>query len=265
MKTILILTGWTRGLGEGILRAYSDVHGKDLAVIGIARSENRKLADLVRHKTASMHCITGDLSEAGEIEQITTELSKRYHEIARGGADDNNTVGGAEQSILINNAAVIGPIEMLPNIRKPQQFYEDAERTFALNCVAPALLSGCFLKICAAQRNLIINISSGASQGAMDGAGIYSMSKTALNMLSRILVSEQKKQNVKILSLSPGMVETFMQKTLRESKTFPNAEYFREAAKDGTVRDKNEIGKIIAGLSCENFENGQYYHLHQLQ
>jgi len=222
MKMLLILSGWTRGLGEGILRAYSDIHGKNLAVIAIARSENRNLADAIGRRIGSLQVITGSLAEAAEADRIITELETCQGEVLK-------AFGSPEKSILINNAAVIGPIMPLPQVADRGRFYEEAQAAFALNCTAPALLSGWFLDRGAGGTKLIINISSGASQGAMNGAGIYSMTKTALNMLGRILVQEQELRGtaVKILSLSPGMVETYMQESLRASKTLPNAELFR--------------------------------------
>lgn len=266
------MTGWTRGLGEGILRAYTDVYGKDLSVIGIARSGNPALAGAVRKAGCALRCISGNLADADDTDRIIRELERCQAELLEECGSSGTSPGACpEQSILINNAAIIGPIETLPTVENSRRFYDEAQSTFALNCIAPALLSGWFLSHCAgSSRNLIINISSGASQGAMNGAGIYSMTKIALNMLGRILVSEQeepgqsRRSGVKVLSISPGMVETQMQETLRESRKFPNAEYFREAARNGTVRSNVLVGKMIAELDFDRLENGSYHHIQDL-
>ena len=205
MKTLLILTGWTRGLGAGMLRAYADIHGRDLAIIGIARGKSRggdaqALADSIRSRVGWMQTLTANLARAAQVDGLIGELETSLQELAKG-------FGGPERSILLNNAATLGPIETLPGVKNRQSFHEQAAAAFALNCIAPALLSGWFLsRLCAAARhqNLIINISSGASQGPMGGAAAYSMTKAALNVLSQSLVSEQGTASpaVKVLAIS---------------------------------------------------------------
>lgn len=270
MKTLLILTGWTRGLGEGILRAYADMHGKELGVVAVARGENTSLADSVRSKVGWMRTITADLANAAEVDRLVCALEASSREYVE-------ACGVPEKSILFNNAATLGPIETLPGLQDRQSFHEEGLRAFALNCLAPALLGGWFLTRGSEKglvgtslpkrpgQALVVNVSSGASQGPMSGASVYSMTKAALNALSKSLVAEQLESSlpVKVVAISPGMVETSMQETLRAQpgERFPNVEYFREAAKDGTARNHIDVGRILASLDYDSLESGSYYHI----
>ena len=261
MKTLLILTGWTRGLGEGILRGYADIHGKDLSVIGIARSNNEELAAFIRSRIHSLHAITADLADAGETDVAIRELEACHGKI-------REDFGKPEKSILVNNAAILGHLGTLPAVKDRQAFHRDAAAAFSLNCITPALLSGWFLSQASRDgQGCIINISSGASQGPMSGAGIYSMTKAALNILSKSLASEQPggSEQIKVIAFSPGMVETSMQETIREQsqEQFPPVEYFREAARNGTTRSHIETGKFIASLDYDSLENGSYHHIQE--
>ena len=264
MKTILILTGWTRGIGEGILNAYADIHGRNLAVIAIARTSRQELEDSIVRRIGWMRTIKADLGAGSETDKFINKLDACLQQC-------NREFGVVAQSILINNAAILGPIVCLQGVDNWQQFYTQATTAFSLNCVAAAMLSGWFLSQVAVtehQPSYIVNISSGASQGPMSGAGVYSMTKAALNMLGKILLAEQAERSrpVKVIALSPGMIETAMQKTLREqpAEHFPNVAYFREGAKDGTLGNSMEVGRIIASLDYDSLENGSYHHIQEL-
>jgi NAD(P)-dependent dehydrogenase (short-subunit alcohol dehydrogenase family) len=271
-KTILIISGWNRGLGLGILRGFARTRGQNLSVIAIARSEDPEASAELNRKTASFHPVSGDLSSTAHITPLLAELTEHFHSCY-------SALSKSEQEslevILVNNAAALGPIHPIGSIPDTLEWSEHAQKTLVLNCIAPALLSDWLCKTLESldtpslnREGIILNISSGASKGPMSGAGVYSMSKAAVNLLSMTSSADFSagSEKIQVLSISPGMVETDMQKTLRAQNDaqFPNAEYFRSASRNGDVKTATEIGNIIAEMDFTNYEPGSYVHVRDL-
>ena len=81
----------------------------------------------------------------------------------------------------------------------------------------------------------VVTMSSGAAVHAMAGWGGYSISKAALDMLTRVYAAEHP--DTHITSLAPGIVDTAMQEYLCEAvdaKKYPTVNQLRSAR--GTER-----------------------------
>ncbi len=58
----------------------------------------------------------------------------------------------------------------------------------------------------------VILVSSGASVGAYQAWGMYSLAKAGVNSLARTLAAEEKDGNVVFLSIRPGVVDVSLPK-----------------------------------------------------
>lgn len=76
----------------------------------------------------------------------------------------------------------------------------------ALYIVQPAIKH---LRAAATQENpsRVVMVSSGASVGAYQAWGMYSLAKAGINSLARTLAAEEKDKNVLFLSIRPGVVD----------------------------------------------------------
>lgn len=99
----------------------------------------------------------------------------------------------------------------------------------------------------------IIFTSSGAATSAYGGWGAYGSSKAALNHLAKTLSTEEP--NVISIAIRPGVVDTQMQKELRD--THASAMLEKEAAKFYNLHEAGELlkpeqpGTVIARLVLE--------------
>ena len=108
---------------------------------------------------------------------------------------------------LVNNAGIAmgGPVEFLPIPMLQKQF--DVNVFGAIRVAQkflPLLESNCTNN----QDARIINISSMASYGVFPFVSPYCASKRALDMFFNSLLIENKIQNLKIISIKPGVVRT---------------------------------------------------------
>jgi benzil reductase ((S)-benzoin forming) len=236
MNELIIITGYSRGIGREIAEGYARARGETLGLIGISRTAVRELESGLYAGCRWFRSLRADLSDHTRQRSLLEELSDLADQFER-------EHGRPDQVTLINNAAMLGPLVLYSSVWRDDGLINESAHAINANCLAPALLSGWFVDRYGdlqSPHKTILNISSGASKGPMPGAGIYSMSKAALNMISMSLAAEQQQAiwPVKAISLSPGMVETAMQDIIRsqDAEDFPEVEFFRSAATDGKVR-----------------------------
>ena len=99
----------------------------------------------------------------------------------------------------------------------------------------------------------IVLTSSGAAVSAFKGWGLYGASKAAMNHLALTLGVEEP--NVTTVSIDPGVVDTEMQREIRDDHV--NAmdpqfhSFFTTAHKDGQLLKPEQPGYVIARVAIE--------------
>ena len=195
-KTVLI-TGASRGIGAAATRAFADA-GANVALVARSVDAIADIAGEIGEKAIAIPC---DVSRHAEVEAAVAATARTF-----GGLD-----------ILINNAGVIDPIGHLAET-EPDAW----ARTIDIN------LKGVMYGMRAAMPGMIaqghgsiINISSGAAHGPIEGWGAYCSSKAAVYMLTRLADKEARDKGLRIMGLSPGTVATDMQREIKASGLNP--------------------------------------------
>lgn len=139
----------------------------------------------------------------------------RYTEVAQAVDRCHEAFGGLD--ILVNNAGVIEPIAHLAD-SDPEQWGRVADVNYkgvyhGLRAAIPVML--------AQGSGVIVNISSGAATGALEGWSHYCSSKAAALSLTRCADKEYRAHGIRVLGLSPGTVATDMQIAINESGINP--------------------------------------------
>ncbi len=197
MKTVLI-TGGSRGIGLEFVRQYLAGEHRVYA----ASRKPEESSDLKQLKVefgAKLSICSLDVS-AKDSRQILFELLSQE---------------AGKLDILINNAGIASGNEKLrfPFGKLDQ---EDLSRCLLVNSVAPLMMVEKFTPMLEKGTNpIVINISSNSGSIAQKRAGGdtgygYSASKTALNMMTRMLSHELKDLGIIVVSLHPGWVRTTM-------------------------------------------------------
>ncbi len=98
----------------------------------------------------------------------------------------------------------------------------------------------------------IVFVSSGAATSAYTSWGAYGSSKAALNSLARHVAVEEP--DITAVAVSPGRVDTDMQKELREKGTEMakgDYEIFKSDFEEGKLVKPEQSGGVIARLSVD--------------
>ena len=189
MRKVALITGTGAGIGETVAELLLT---EGYFVFGYSRSNS------IKHSHFTFTKI--DLSNLQEVQKLQLP---------------NFDI--ASDLLLVNNAATIGSI--LPLDKKE---ITDIINEYNLNIITPTILCSKFINTYADKKKMIINMGSGAANNAIASWNTYCSSKSALDMLTKV-ISEANHKNLTVFSVHPGVVDTDMQKEIRESdvNSFP--------------------------------------------
>ena len=154
------------------------------------------------------------------------------------------TLENPESIILINNAGQIGDIK--PIGKSSNQSIIDL---FTVNVTAVSILLNAFIS---KYQNIdtkktVLNVSSGAGKKPIEGWATYCASKAAVDLLSLTTFTEQEREKnpVLIYSIAPGVVDTQMQQSIRNSneKDFSSHKHFVDLKANNELTSPNEVAE----------------------
>ena len=189
-----VVTGGSRGIG----RAISERLASDGAFVVIHYGGNETAANetlkSIEQAGGRAFLVPAELGVHENIDTLFNKLEKG--------------LAGRPLDILINNAAVA------PQITLAETTPEEFDRIFAINVRAPFFIIQRALPLMP-DGGRIINISSGVTWFATP-ATVYSMTKGALNVLSRSLANSLGSRNITVNTISPGITDTDMNPSIRD-------------------------------------------------
>ena len=193
-----IVTGASRGLGLAIAEALGRA-GANLLLV--ARS-----AEALAAAAPDAHIFPADLEHDSAPEAILTEACRLWPRL----------------DILINNAAIVGPIGKLW-----ENDWDQWRSTIAVNLLAPVAL--CRLAVpwmAQTGGGAIINLSGGGATKARPHFSAYGTAKAALVRFSETLAEEAAAHHIRVNCVAPGAMNTAMlDAVLRSSPEAAGAEY----------------------------------------
>ncbi|MDF1797214.1 MAG: SDR family NAD(P)-dependent oxidoreductase [Coxiellaceae bacterium] len=216
MKSVIIITGTTRGLGNAIA-SHCLQQGNDVLAI------NRRPSDLAQKHTGQYHEVIADLANIQSIEQATQTIKQFCQQ------------NDCSISHLVNSAGSGGVVGSMTTITSEQYV-----NVMTINVTAPLLLTNGLLSEFKPSTR-VLNLSSRAAEITVPGMGLYCISKHALRCLTEAYQQDDKSRFL-CGHVIPGEVDTDMQAELREQDEgkFPLADFFK----------KNQENLIPAAVSA---------------
>ena len=191
-----IVTGASRGIGAAAARELAS-HG--VAVLLAARSagEIETVAEDIRGAGGRAEAVACDVSQYGDVAATVARCREAFGRL----------------DILVNNAGVIEPISRLGD-SDPEQWGHAADINYkgvyhGLRAAIPVME--------AQGAGVIVNLSSGAATGALEGWSHYCSAKAAALSLTRCAHVEYGDKGIRVIGLSPGTVATEMQVLIKAS------------------------------------------------
>ena len=209
-----LVTGGNRGIGLATVRALAqagaEVHFTARSAANLAAAQ-RDLAGIPA---------TGHLANMADRIAMTTVLEQGF-------------------DILVNNAAVIGPIGRILDVS-----VEDWAANIDINLISAFhATQRAVAGMVAKSGGTIVNVSSGAAHRPQEGWSAYCAGKAGLAMLTRSVHMEYADQGIRIFGFAPGVVDTDMQGAIRASGINPVSKLPRES-----LAPADEPARAIAWL-----------------
>lgn len=204
---VSVITGAGGGIGRCIALRLAAL-GHRLGLVGRTHGKLDAVARELRsvHPEVELEVVVADLADPSETSAVVPRIAARFGRI-------DNLVNGAG----IAPSAPIGKTDLAL-----------LERCFATNTFGPALLIAAAWPIMSRQRGgCVVNISTIGTSDPFPGFFAYAASKSALDSLTRSIVSEGRRAGIRAFTLNPGSVETpllrsnFSEKIVPPEKTLP--------------------------------------------
>jgi len=219
-STILaVITGTSRGIGAALAqRAAND--GADVAVVN-------------RTPTGVYEELQADLSEVG----AWSAFASWFDDLVEGRQPS--------QVVFVHNAAMIDPIGFAGAVDQATN-----QTNVLLNSAAPQVLGGAV--IATARRTgtptTIVQVSSGAGKSPIAAWSSYCAAKAGVDMWVRAVGLETADSgSVRVSSFSPGVVDTGMQKAIRQAAAsdFPDSERFHQLHGQGMLQAPTDVANKL--------------------
>ncbi len=240
----LYITGVSRGLGLELSKALAH---ENTQTIGFSRSRGDYVGEFHPVDLTQPRLAAGIFAQAFE----------------------GSSLPAASSLIFISNAGQLGPLNFIERL-DPVEIQEN----LTANLTGAAVALSQFIRYTHRLDipKLFVQISSAAAlpNRAKPGWSLYSAAKAGQDQLIQVVANEQKHAThpAKIITIIPGVMETAMQKLIRETpkEAFPDVERFIKLKEAGKSIDPAIVARRIAVLldDLPSIENGKTYQLGEI-
>jgi 3-oxoacyl-[acyl-carrier protein] reductase len=183
---VAVVTGASKGIGAGIAKKL----GAEGANVVVNYASDRAGAEAVvaEIKTSGGKAVAvqANISNQSDVKKLIAESVKAFGKL----------------DILVNNAGIYDgkPLEQIDE--------EHIRRHFDLNVTGLLLTTREAVANMNGNGGSVINISSVASKTPAPGFAVYSATKGAVDVITRVLAQELGPRNIRVNTLSPGFTDT---------------------------------------------------------
>ena len=195
-KTALI-TGASRGIGEATARHLAEL-GANVVLLARSSGDIERIASEIGDNALA---VAGDVARYDDIEEGFIAAIEQFGSL----------------DILVNNAGLIEPIARLEDS-------DPDEWSTVVDVNLKGVYNGMRMAVPLMREQgggVIVNISSGAATGALEGWSHYCATKAAVLSLTKCAHKESAEHGVRVVGLSPGTVATGMQTSIKDSGVNP--------------------------------------------
>ena len=227
-----IITGASRGIGRNIAKSLAKLGINVIANYNKSEKQAKELQEELKKENINIDIFKADVSKREEAKEMIKFVQKKYNKI----------------DILINNAG-ISEYKLFT-----EETDEDWQRVINTNLYSAFVMCQEVVPSMIKQKNgVIINISSIWGMVGASLEVIYSISKAGLDGLTKSLAKELAPCNIRVNSISPGIINTQMNQNLSE-KEIDNLKEEIPLQKIGNPQD---ISRCVEWLIKDEYTTGQ--------
>lgn len=226
---VALVTGASRGIGRACALKLAE-DGYDIAVN--YNSNDAKAAEVVAEieklgrKAKAFKADTADLKA---VQGMFREIQKEFGQL----------------DVLVNNAGVVDDAYLLMINEDSLSRSLDINIKGYFHCAQQAAL-----KMMSKKHGKIVNVSSVSSILAVEGQGVYSATKGAVNSMTATLAKELAPRGITVNAVAPGFIETEMLDNIPEDKK----EAYIKSIPAGHFGTSRDVANVVAALCSPAFD-----------
>ena len=227
---VAIVTGSSKGIGEGIARVFSS-EGAKVVVVCRTEEAGRKMVDELGASEGRAVFIKTDVSKSEDIQKMIAETVRTF-----GGLD-----------ILVNNAGY----HISKNVEQTTE--EEWDFIVSTNLRSTFLCSKYAIPHLRKTKGNIINISSMVGKVGQPNAGAYSATKGGQIAMSKGMAIDFAPDGIRVNVICPGWIATPLVEDWFGQQKDPGAarKYIYGQHPLGRIGTIEECGKAALFLACE--------------
>ena len=183
---VAVVTGASKGIGAGIAKSLAKEGASVVVNYATAKQDADKVVAEIKKASGKAIAVQADVSKKKDIDRLFAETKDAFGKL----------------DILVNNAAIysFAPLEEITE--------EHYRKHFDLNVLGLLLTTQEGVKLMDGNGGSVINISSIVALTPPATSSVYSATKGAVDVITRVLAQELGGKKIRVNSLSPGLVET---------------------------------------------------------
>ncbi|XP_054152851.1 uncharacterized short-chain type dehydrogenase/reductase y4vI-like [Oppia nitens] len=182
---VVLTTGSSSGIGAGIAKLFARL-GANVVITGRNQTEIQLVANECQQLSPKKTKVRADVSNSTELQSLLDQTIKRYGRL----------------DVLVNNAGIGTGANITDD-----KFMSVFDKILSVNLRPYVELSHLSVPYLNKTNGTIISISSIASTVPLKSNLSYSVSKTAIDMMTRVLALELG-PNIRVNTINPGLIDT---------------------------------------------------------
>ena len=225
---VAVVTGGSRGIGRAIALALAEAGYRIALSYRDRERDAREVTGEITAAGGQARAFRADVGVAEECEALVRSVLDAFGQI----------------DVLVNNAGV-----SLPGVRLGDARPQDWERLLRVNLSGPFWLIRAVLPHMRQRRQgHVVNLSSNVTQRFPAGNGVYTVSKSGLDALTRVLAKEEGTYGIRVNGVAPGPITTEMLQESLEGMGPERAEAFVRSVPLGRTGRPEEIAAVVLFL-----------------
>lgn len=225
-EKVVFITGGTKGLGKAMAKAFLD-EGAKVGVNGRNKDAIVRFEDEFKGK--DVMAFNADIGRYEDMEAAADSLVKAWGRV----------------DILINNAGIVNPLMPAEKIKK-----EDFDKVIDINLKGTFYATQIFGKMMIEQKGgRIISIASQVGYFGEKGFLPYSISKSALMIMTRSIAHEWSRFGVTACAVAPGFIKGGMNEGLIKKEVF--VDFLSKRTPVNRMGGVDELVSLILFLASE--------------